>query len=74
MFLSAVWTFNLTAPIHCRASISVLMEKQSHLTKAANFFSWGNYCFNPGLDESGRETTGLLSIDFTHSSFQAHYV
>ncbi len=31
MFLSAVWTLILTAPIHCRASISVLMEIQSHL-------------------------------------------
>ncbi len=39
MFLSAVWTFILTAPIHCRACIaetlmhfskSVLMNKQSH--------------------------------------------
>ncbi len=40
MFLSAVWTLILTAPIHCRASIdeqvmewhiSVLMKKQTHL-------------------------------------------
>ncbi len=43
MFLSAVWTLILTAPIHCRGSIgeqvivmlnfskSVLMKKQTHL-------------------------------------------
>ncbi len=41
MFLSAVWTLILTAPIHCRASIAEqvmecyvspnLMKKQSHL-------------------------------------------
>ncbi len=41
MFLSAVWTLILTAPIHCRASItkqvmlhfskSVPMKKQTHL-------------------------------------------
>ncbi len=40
MFWSSVWTLNLTAPIHCRASIaeqvmelhiSVLMKKQTHL-------------------------------------------
>ncbi len=41
MFLSAVWTLILTAPIHCRASIAEtlmqyyistnLMKKQTHL-------------------------------------------
>ncbi len=50
MFLSAVWTLILTAPIHCKGSIceqvmywhfskSVLMKKQTHLH--FGFRDWG---------------------------------
>ncbi len=63
MFLSAVWTLILTAPIHCRASngeqvmqcyISPnLMMKQTHLGWPggecifSEFHFWVNFCFNP---------------------------
>ncbi len=54
MFLSAVWTLILTAPIHCRASIaeqvemlhfsrSVRMKKQTHLHLG---WSEGEYIFS----------------------------
>ncbi len=57
MFLSAVWTLILTAPIHCRASIGEqvmqcyispnLMKKQTHLhlgwTESEDIFISVNY-------------------------------
>ncbi len=57
MFLSAVWTLILTAPIHCRASIAEtvmqcyispnLMKKQTHLTLHLGWMStcWANFHF-----------------------------
>ncbi len=60
MFLSAVWTLILTAPIHCRGSIakdlilnfskSVLMKKQTHQHLGwpegeGDFHYWVNYPF-----------------------------
>ncbi len=47
MFLSAVWTLILTAPIHCRASIAETLMQRCIYTNlfSPNFNLWVNYSF-----------------------------
>ncbi len=74
MFLSAVWTLILTAPIHCRGSTGEqvmewyispnLMKKQTHLEwpegeqTFSKFLFWLNYFFNKHIE--------VLYVRFKH--------
>ncbi len=66
MFLSAVWTLILTAPIHCRASTgdamlyfskSVQMKKQTHL-----HLGWSGYIYLASLHFGGTVPLRVLKL------------
>uniref|UniRef100_A0A9J8AUD6 Phospholipase A and acyltransferase 1-like n=1 Tax=Cyprinus carpio carpio TaxID=630221 RepID=A0A9J8AUD6_CYPCA len=69
MFLSAVWTLILTAPIHCRGSIAEqvmqcyispnLMKKQTHLHLGL-FTSWTSYDCSHNISFQDSDTKLLL--------------
>ncbi len=65
MFLSAVWTFILTAPIHCRGSIGEqMMDGLRVSTFSANFHFWVNYYFKY-LPSQRRVTHGQTPLTFS---------
>ncbi len=65
LFLTAVWTLVLTAPIHCRASIT----EQTHLGWTdgeyifSNFHFWVNYSFNSTRTIQKRTSKSCLHED-----------
>ncbi len=75
MFLSAVWTLILTAPIHCRASIAEtvmqcyispnLMKKQTHF--------WVNYSFNFVSDVSPKILSLYILLLSNYCLYYVHF-
>ncbi len=74
MFLSAVWTLILTAPIHCRGSTG---EQVMYCYISLNLFSWGNklICISDALRVSKLyvNVKFLVNYSFKHTGACLQY-